>query len=102
MECIESVLATTSLSAQAKGLTLTRSVEPDIQLQAWRHGDSHRIRQVLLNHGGYESTAADNGAQALALMNEMHFDLVLMDCQMPDIDGLEVTQRMRAGESCPR
>lgn len=53
----------------------------------------------LLSHGGYQTTAASDGRQALALMATQTFDLVLMDWQMPDMDGLEVTRLLRQGQS---
>ncbi|MBK7001371.1 MAG: response regulator [Rhodoferax sp.] len=39
-----------------------------------------------------------NGAQALAALHEKHFDLILMDCNMPEMDGYEATARIRAQE----
>lgn len=44
---------------------------------------------------GYSVTSADNGRQALALIERHSFDLVLLDVMMPDLNGLEVLRILR-------
>ncbi|HEY9065379.1 MAG TPA: ATP-binding protein, partial [Burkholderiaceae bacterium] len=51
----------------------------------------------MLSNAGYTVRTANDGSHALALLREHAFDLVLMDWQMPDMDGLAVTRLIRAG-----
>ena len=56
------------------------------------------VANAMLHELGVETAHADNGPAALEALKGSAFDLVLMDCQMPGLDGLETTRRWRAHE----
>jgi two-component system cell cycle response regulator DivK len=54
----------------------------------------------LLRFSGYEAVPACTGGEALQLAREREFDLVLMDVQLPDMDGAAALAALRADSRC--
>jgi len=51
---------------------------------------------AMLKRDGHKVTVAENGVAVLAALDRQVFDVVLMDCHMPEMDGFEATSQLRA------
>jgi PAS domain S-box-containing protein len=60
---------------------------------------NRKIAATLLGKLGYDADIAETGAAAVEMWKTGHYDLILMDCQMPVLDGYEAARQVRAGEA---
>jgi CheY-like chemotaxis protein len=56
---------------------------------------NQRVVMLQLKKVGYEAVIVSNGVEVLKAVKDATYDVILMDCQMPELDGYETTQRLR-------
>lgn len=90
----------TSTSVKAKPVHTKRNLTRLLVVEDYT--DNRELLLIMLENIGYQADWVSNGREAVNLLQQQDYDLILMDCQMPQMDGYQATQVIRQREGSQR
>ncbi|MBC9783784.1 PAS domain S-box protein [Heliobacterium chlorum] len=92
----ENTFSTDGISSHKNSRSLWQTGRPLLLVED--HETNQKLAVALLNKLGLQVDVAKNGMEAIHAVTEKSYALILMDCQMPELDGFETTQIIRDWE----
>lgn len=107
LETLKAVLSGTALApvsvSESSASTFATTASGHLLL-AEDNKTNQKVARAMLERMGYSVDIVENGREALSAVRKTHYDLILMDVEMPVMDGIEATQQLRqtdAGRTMP-